>query len=137
MSYAMAAALQAAIYDHLRADPGVSALVGAAVYDALPVGDLPATYVVLGAEEVRDASSGAVGGAEHRITISVVTEVAGFTAAKAVAVAISDALEDATLSLSRGRLVGLWFHRARARRAGPAGRERRIDLRFRARVDDI
>ena len=136
MSYAMAAALQAAIYEHLLADPGVSALVGAAVYDALPVGDLPATYVVLGAEDVRDASSRSMGGAEHRITISVVTTVAGFTAAKAVAMAIGDALEDAALSLSRGRLVGLWFDRASARRSGRAGRVRRIDLRFRARVED-
>jgi uncharacterized protein DUF3168 len=137
MSYAMAAALQAAIYDRLQGDPGVSTLVGAAIYDALPAGDLPETYVVLGGEEVRDRSDGSAGGAEHRVTISVVTTVAGFSAAKSVAVAINDALSNATLSLSRGRLVGLWFHRARARRAGPAGRERRIDLRFRARVDDV
>ena len=56
--------------------------------------------------------------------------------AKAVAAAISDTLVDADLTLSRGRLVGLWFERATARRSGTAGSARRIDLRFRARVED-
>ncbi len=137
MSYAMAAALQSALYDRLSTDPGVTALVGGAIYDALPTGALPETYVILGAEDARDRSTGTSSGAEHLTTVSVVTEMAGFSAAKAVAVAISDALEGANLTLGRGRLVGLWFLRARARRTGSAGRLRRIDLKFRARVEDI
>ena len=136
MSYGMAAALQGAVYQHLLADTGVSALVGAAIYDALPSGELPQTYVTLGPEDVRDRSDRSGDGAVHRFTVSVVTESAGFGAAKAVAAAIDDALLDADLSLSRGRLVGLWFERAAARRTGKAGRVRRIDLRFRARVED-
>ena len=36
MSYAAAAALQTAIYDRLIADIALSALVGGAIYDALP-----------------------------------------------------------------------------------------------------
>ena len=72
----------------------------------------------------------------HRFAVSVVTERAGFGGAKTVAAAVSDALVNADLSLGRGRLVGLWFERAVARRAGKAGRVRRIDLRFRARVED-
>jgi len=136
MSYGMAAALQGAVYQHLLADTGVSALVGAAIYDALPSGELPQTYVTLGPEDVRDRSDRSGDGAVHRFTVSVVTESAGFGAAKAVAAAIDDALLDADLSLSRGRLVGLWFERAAARRSGKAGRVRRIDLRFRARVED-
>ena len=136
MSYGMAAALQGAVYQHLLADTGVSALVGAAIFDALPSGELPQTYVTLGPEDVRDRSDRSGDGAVHRFTVSVVTESAGFGAAKAVAAAIDDALLDADLSLSRGRLVGLWFERAAARRTGKAGRVRRIDLRFRARVED-
>lgn len=136
MSYGMAAALQSAVYQHLLADTGVSALVGDAIYDAVPTGTVAETYVSLGPEDVRDSSDKSGTGALHRITISVVTESAGFSAAKQVAAAICDALEDADLSLSRGRMVGLWFERASARRSGTAGSIRRIDLRFRARLED-
>ena len=136
MSYAMGEALQSAVYQRLLADPRVSALVGAAVYDALPVGAKPDTYVVLGAEDVRDKSDATGAAAEHRFRVSVVTQAAGYTGAKAVAAAISDALSGAALTLSRGRLVGLWFDRAVAGRGGKAGQTRRIDLRFRARVED-
>jgi len=136
MSYGMAAALQSAVYQHLLADTQVGGLVGGAIYDAIPPGDLPQTYVSLGPEEVRDRSDKTNSGAMHRFTVSVVTEVTGFGVAKAVAAAIGDALVDADLPLSRGRLVGLWFERASARRSGKADRVRRIDLRFRASVED-
>ncbi|MCF6234355.1 MAG: DUF3168 domain-containing protein [Rhodobacteraceae bacterium] len=136
MSYAISAALQSAVYQHLLGDAGVSALVGAAIYDALPTGTVPTTYVSLGPEEVWDRSDGTGYGAQHRFTVSVVTGAAGFGAAKTIAATISDALEGAELVLSRGRLVGLWFERANARRTGTAGNIRRIDLRFRARVED-
>ena len=136
MSYAMAEALQAAVYQHLQGDAALAALVGTAVFDAVPSGVMPATYVTLGEEEVRDRSDISGYGADHRFRVSVVTDAAGFGGAKAAAGAICDALAGAELSLSRGRLVGLWFERAVARRAGKAGKARRIDLRFRARVED-
>lgn len=136
MSYGAAAALQAAVYQHLLADPDVSALVDGAIYDALPAGEVPQTYVSLGPEQARAASDLSGDGAVHRFTVSVISETAGFGAAKSVASAVGDALEDADLTLSRGRLVGLWFERASARRTGRAGQVRRIDLRFRARVED-
>ena len=56
-------------------------------------------------------------------------------AAKTVAGIVSDALVTADLSLERGRLVALHFDRARAAREG-TGDLRRIDLTFRARVED-
>ena len=136
MSYGVSAALQAAVYQHLLADAGVGDLAGGAIYDALPPGELPGTYVTLGPEEVRGASDGTGSAAWHRFTVSVVTDAAGFGAAKTLAGAICDALEDAPLTLVRGRLVGLWFERASARRTGSARQVRRIDLRFRARVED-
>ena len=61
-------------------------------------------------------------------------ENAGFLSAKEAAAAVSDALHDADLTLGRGRLVGLWFHKAKASLAGEG--RRRIDLTFRARVED-
>lgn len=136
MSYANAAALQLAVYERLRADAALGALVGDAVYDALPVGALPATYVSLGPEEVRDRSDREGGGAEHRFSVSVLSEEASFARAKAVAAAVEAALGAGGLVLGTGRLVGLWFERARAVRTGTGGQWRRIDLRFRARVEN-
>ncbi len=135
MSYAAAAALQAAIYQRLAADPALAAQVGTAIYDALPSGALPSLYVTLGPEDVRDRSDRTGAGAWHRFSVSVITESAGFQAAKDVAASINDALVDADLTLTRGRLAGLHFERARARRDG-GGQLRRIDMTFRARIDD-
>jgi hypothetical protein len=132
MSYALAAALQAAVYQHLTTLPQ---LVGVPVVDAVPKGQAPGTFVLIGTEEVRDLSDASGSGAEHRFGISVISEAAGFNAAKDLAVAISDALNNAPLALGRGRLVGLWFQRATARRRDD-GRVRRIDMTFRARVED-
>jgi len=134
MSYAVAAALQAAVFQRLSADAAVAVLVGAAVYDAVPPGTLTGTYVSLGPEDARDASDKTGDGATHDFVVSVITDEAGFATAKAVAAAISDALVGADLVFARGRLVGLWFLRAVARRVEKAG-TRRIDLTFRARVE--
>lgn len=135
MSYGMAGALQAAIYDTLINDEIVEALVGGAVYDAVPAGQLPQTYVSLGREIVQDASDKTGSGAVHNFDISIITTQPGFTVAKAVAAAVSDALRDADLALSRGRVVYLRFISAKALRVdGNVGRE--VRMRFRARLED-
>ncbi|GAB5436701.1 DUF3168 domain-containing protein [Falsiruegeria mediterranea] len=136
MSYGAAAALQSAVYDLLQADTAIEALVGDAIYDALPAGTLPQTYVLLGPEDVRDASDQTGQGARHRFTVTVMSEASGFASAKQLAVAIGDALRNASLTLTRGRVVGLWFERATARKTGSTGQFRQIDLRFHARVED-
>jgi hypothetical protein len=135
MSYGVAVALQTAIYQRLAADVPLGTLVGSAIYDALPAGALPPLYVVLGAEDVRDASDKTGAGAEHTLTVTVVTESAGFATAKAAAAAVSDALVDADLTLDRGALVSLNFYKAKAARIG-TGAMRQINLIFRARVAD-
>jgi hypothetical protein len=135
MSYGVSAALQTAVYQHLSDDIGMTNLVGTAIYDAMPAGSLPPLYVVLGSENVRDASDKTAGGALHEFTVTVVTESAGFASAKVVAAAVSDALVDADLALDRGTLVSLNFHKAKAARIG-TGDVRQINLIFRARVAD-
>lgn len=135
MSYAIGSALQAAVYAHLQADAALEALVGDAIYDAAPAGTPGGLYVTLGLEDVRDRSDGSGAGAAHDLVVSVVTDAAGFHAAKDAAAAVSDALVDAALTLARGRLVSMNFLRARARRI-EAGAMREIELRFRARVED-
>lgn len=135
MSYGIAVALQAAVYQHLLIDAPLLNLIGDAVYDEVPNGTIPSTYVSLGPEIAVDKSDGTGSAALHRFTVSVVSDVAGFAPAKAAAVAVSDALHNAALTLSRGHLVSLNFERAEATRH-EAANLRRIDLRFAARVED-
>jgi hypothetical protein len=135
MTYAISAALQVAVYGALAGDATLSGLVGGAVFDAEPAGSLPELYVTLGPESVRAGSDGSGGGAVHEFVISVVTDSAGFTTAKQVGVVVCDILIDAELALDRGRLVSCRFQKAKAARA-ESGTARRIDLTFRARVDD-
>ena len=135
MTYALAAALQTAVYTHLRADPALTSLIGDAVYDTVPQGPHPEIFVALGAEQVRDASDKTGDGAFHDFVITVVSDLTGFMRAKTVAGLVSDALHGADLPLSRGALVFLHFVRARAGYARK-GEMRRIDMTFRARVAD-
>lgn len=135
MSYAVSAALQGAVFTALINDSGVTTAVGDAVFDALPVGALPSLYVSLGPETVRVADDKTGPGAVHLFVISVVTETSGFSAAKTAAGAVCDVLHDADLPLNRGRLVSMRFERARAGKIDKGAR-RKIDLIFRARVED-
>jgi len=135
VSYAVSGPLQEAIFQLLQGDAALSGLVGGAIYDAVPSGALPPTYVVLGEEDVRDRSDKDGGGALHDLVISVITDAAGFAGAKATAGAVCDVLLGVPPVLSRGRIVGLWFLKAQARRVG-TGAQRRIDLRFRAQTED-
>lgn len=135
MSYAMTAAVQAAVYGCLVADAGVQAVVGSNVFDAAPGGTLPETYVVMGEEAVtgwHDAS-GAV--ARHDLVVSILSDAAGFANAKAAAVAVSDALDGRALTLTRGRVVDCRFRRAKAKR-GTSPAARQIDLTFRVLVEN-
>jgi len=133
MSYGTAPDLQAAAYQRLAGDPALAALVGGAIFDAPPSGVLPPLYVVLGEERVRAAGDKTHRGARHLLRVDVVSAEAGFAGAKAAAAAVSDALDGTALTLVRGALVALDFERARARRRGA---ERRIELGFRAIVED-
>lgn len=137
MSYAASVALQGAVYQALRNDAALVTLIGDAVYDAMPVAAPAGAYVSLGPEDARDAGDVTGAGSSHDFVVSVLSgseEASGFAEVKAVAAAVTDALEGAALSLARGHLVGVWFQRARARRV-ENGAGRRIDLTFRARID--
>lgn len=135
MSYGVSVALQTAIYQQLLADAALADLIGDAIYDEVPSGVIPPTYVTLGPENVVARSDKSAEGAEHRFDISIVSEISGFSNAKAVAVAVSDALLNRALDLTRGQLVSLHFLSATARRE-EAANLRRVDLRFAARVED-
>jgi len=131
MSYAAAAALQAALYSRLSAYPALS---GISIVDAMPPGTAPGTFVIIGPEQVLDQSDTSGAGAEHRFEVAIISDATGFLTAKTVAGAVSQALVDAPLSLGTGRLVSISFLRATARRLDE-GSARRIDMTFRARIE--
>lgn len=135
MSYATAPALQTALYEMLAGDAELQALLAGAIYDAIPPATPPATYLLIGAEQAVDASDKTGRGAEHRMKFSVVTNATGFLAAKQVAARLCDLLDAGTPPLARGRVVAIWFDRAEARKT-EGDQTRRIDLRFRARIED-
>ncbi|MDM7459898.1 MAG: DUF3168 domain-containing protein [Paracoccus sp. (in: a-proteobacteria)] len=137
MSYAASAALQTAIFQYLRDDDALTELVGDAVFDAMPASAPAGLYVALGPEDVREVGDISGAGTRHDLIVSVMSGAdagAGFGLVKQAAAAVSDRLDGAQLPLSRGRLVGIWFQRATARRIDN-GTGRRVDLTFRARVD--
>ena len=131
MSYSAAAALQSAIFTRLSGWPSLAAVP---VVDALTPGTGAGTFVLLGPETANDQSDKSGGGAEHLLQISVISDAPGFMAAKKAAGRVSDALVGTALTLATGKLVGLSFVRASAKRLN-VGDSRRIDLTFRARID--
>jgi hypothetical protein len=133
MSYASGPAVQAAVFQILAGDGALEALVDG-IYDAPPPGTPQGRYVILGEDEAVDRGDGTGPGAEHRLTISVVSDAAGFLGAKQAAARISEVLTWASPALDVGRVVAIWFQDARARRL-EGGTLRRIDLRFRVRVE--
>jgi len=138
MTYALSAPLQRAVYEALLADAGLSALVGAHIYDGpLPLegADAPEDYITIGGETVKDAGTATTDGALHDFTVIVHSAASGFKAGKTIAGAVCDVLLDAQLPLSRGQLVYLRFLKARAAIGAPPAR-RTIQLNFRAFVED-
>jgi hypothetical protein len=134
MSFGASAALQAAIFQILSADAAVAAAVGGAIHDGVPSGPVPPLFLSLGAEEATARGDGGGSVTRHRLTVSVISEAAGFREAKLAAAAVCDALDGALPALERGRLLSLRFERAQAARTS-GNRRRRIDLRFAALVD--
>ncbi|WP_406720858.1 DUF3168 domain-containing protein [Thioclava litoralis] len=133
MSYLLASALQAAVFQALSGDATVAELSGGAIYDAQPLGATAGSYISLGPEDVVDISDRSGPIARHDFTISVVTDAAGFQAAKTLAEAVNACLTQSALTLPAGRVAGVWFRKAKARRVG-TNATRRIDLTFRALV---
>jgi hypothetical protein len=133
MSYASGAAVQAAVFQLLAGDAELAELVDG-IHDAAPPGTPQGTYLILGEEEALDRGDGTGPGAEHRLTVSVVSDASGFLVAKQAAGRVSEVLTCAEPALASGRVVAIWFQDLRARRL-EGGTLRRIDLRFRVRVE--
>lgn len=108
MSVAASWALQQAVHAALVADPDVAASVGARVYDDVPQ-DAAFPYITLGEASVRDWSTGSDTGAEHRLTLHVWSRAQGRKEIKEISGVVSDALDEAALTVTGTRLVNLRF----------------------------
>ena len=139
MSYALSSALQSAVYQRLSGDPALIDLVGQEIHDAPPQlapAETPDLHVSLGEERVKDGSTKTSSGSVHDFTVTVHARTEGFSRPKAAAAAVCEALLGADLTLTRGHLVDLRFLSARADRGRP-NETRRVELRFRAVLEDI
>lgn len=135
MSFQHSAALQAAIFSALSGNTALVSWVGSNIFDAVPDGEIAQTYVLIGEEKSVDRSDFTGGATRHDITVSVVSSAAGFSDAKVIAAEVCNALEEETLSLATGDLRQIQFRSARSRR-DTGGAERRIDVIFRALIDE-
>lgn len=135
MTMAYSGSLQEAVYARLTGDTALGALVGTAIYDAVPT-EAEGLYVTLGEERVRDFSTKTSLGGVHTFSVNVYSPEEGFAQVKAVGKAVCEALIDAPLVLAEGVLVGLHFVLARADR-GDLPSRRSVTLQFRAVVDQV
>lgn len=72
MSYGATCDLQGAVWQALRNDATLSALVGDAIFDAMPVDPPSGPYLALGVEDVTDAGDVTARGARHDFVVSVI-----------------------------------------------------------------
>lgn len=136
MSYVTAESLQKAVFAALVADVELQSLTQGKIFDALPSGDLPDVSVQLGAEITKGFVDGSGAISRHDFVLSIVSKRDAFSQIKEIAARVSEVLHGTNLTLERGRLVGLNFVKANARkRRGARGRQ--LDLTFRALIDAI
>lgn len=101
-------ALHQALLDLLRADPGLTALLGepARIWDEPPEPKV-FPFVTLGRAETRPWGGLDGEGLEHALTLTCVSRFDGAEEAKAVVAALRTALHDAAPALDGHRLVSL------------------------------
>ena len=135
MTAVYAWALQQALYEALRTNPAVTAIVGDRIVDNPVEALAPAgPAILLGEERIAPWGSSTDRGAEHRVTIVLVAPMGGFGVLKRLAASVSDAVLG-PLTLNTGRIVLSRFIAGRAHRRGSDGL-RRVDLQFLLVIED-
>lgn len=126
--------LQKALLAHLRADPGVTALLGDRLWDAAP-DDPGHPHLVIGRSESRPLR-GEGGGVEHALTLKAVSRFRGSEEAKAIVAAIRASLAGADLEADGVRSVDVGVRFADVW-PSPAGHRTYAVLRVRAVTEDV
>ena len=135
--------LKKALYDRLRADPDVTALVGARIYDEVPRGpgnDVRTTkpYISLGEDEVLADKAECLDGAEVTLTVHAWSAGPGDVEVKRITAAVKAAIDGAedALALAGQRLILIEFETARHLRE-PDGITRHGVVTFRALTERV
>lgn len=102
-----ALSLRKAIFDALRADGPLIALLGGARIHDVPPKDATFPFVALGEAVVSDWSTATEAGCEHALTLHAFSRSGGRGEAFALAAAVQEALHDAPLVLEAHRLANL------------------------------
>jgi hypothetical protein len=127
--------LQKAIVARLRADAGVTALVGQRVYDQVPTSpQFP--YVSLGPDQIALSRADCYDGSEINLQVDAWSRAVGFPEVKRIGDAVRAALQDAPLSLTGYRLLDITFVEARTFR-DPDGLTSHAAMTFRALTEPV
>ncbi|MBB5516536.1 hypothetical protein FHS89_002567 [Rubricella aquisinus] len=122
--------LQQAVFDRLSTESAVT--TQAQVFDAVPSSvAVDVDYITLGTEDAKMRPEGEI--CSVRFDIVVHSPAPGFARAKAIAAAVTSALDAAPLVIAGARLLNLRFERARAAR-GRGMERRRITLTYHALI---
>ena len=107
MSAGAEGALCAAVAARLKAEPALAPLLGspARVYEAAPA-QPTYPYVTVSRTQSRPVNADG-GGAEHRLTLTCVSQYGGAEEARALSACVRTVLDDAALALDGHRLVNL------------------------------
>ncbi len=136
MAVSSVIALRRALISFLRTRPAVlGALGGEKIYDEAPRGVEP-PYLLLGDVQMRDWSATLSRGAEHFLTLNVLSSAHGVREALDIAQLLIDALDEVPLSLQGHALIDLRFLALETKRTQD-GRFARASLRFRATTEDL
>ena len=127
--------LQKALVARLKADTGVTALVGTRVYD-LPPPEPSYPYISLGPDQTVPDRADCYDGKEVTLQVDAWSRSIGFPEVKRIAEAICAALDDAPLSLTGQRLVDLYEADVRTMR-DPDGATSHAALTFRALTEPV
>jgi hypothetical protein len=127
--------LQKAVVARLKADAGVTALVGQRIYDRVPP-DAVFPSVSLGPEQTAPSRADCYDGREITFQVDVWSRAVGFPEVKRIAEAVRAALQDAPLSLTGHRLLDITFTEARTFR-DPDGLTSHSAMTFQAITEPV
>jgi hypothetical protein len=122
--------LQAAIFSALSSDATLQALIGAALYDAVPrAAAFP--YAVVGDDMESNWDTATEQGSQHIVSVDVWSQGGGHKESKTIADAVRAVLDGAALTLAGQTLIDIRYQGAEFARATD-GETYRATLKFRA-----
>ena len=130
-----AAELQTAIFDALRGDAGLAAIIGTRIFDHAPA-NVAFPYISFGRTSVYDWSTGTERGSEHLFTLHVWSKTKGKKETLDIMERAKTLLDDAALAMSAHHLVNLRLEFAEARFDEDLSLHHGL-LRFRAMIEQV